>query len=104
MKRPGFFAAGPRHPAFMRRCVSRAPASGGPFRHRRGSVEGAANENEQGKRVGLWAVVFEPICLVEVLTMRTESQDYKGFQIQVARNPPMWQASIFYPNRLGHFQ
>ena len=29
--------------------------------------------------------------------MRTESQDYKGFEIQVAHNPPMWQASIFYP-------
>ena len=29
--------------------------------------------------------------------MRTESQDYKGFEIQVAHNPPMWQVSIFYP-------
>ena len=29
--------------------------------------------------------------------MRTESQDYKGFEIQVAHNPPAWQASIFYP-------
>ncbi len=28
--------------------------------------------------------------------MRTESQDYKGFEIQVAHNPPLWQASIFY--------
>jgi hypothetical protein len=26
--------------------------------------------------------------------MRTESQDYKGFEIQVAHNPPMWQVSI----------
>ena len=42
-------------------------------------------------------MVFEPICLVEVLTMRTESEDYKGFEIQVAHNPPMWQVSIFYP-------
>ena len=42
-------------------------------------------------------MVFEPIRLVGVLTMRTESQDYKGFEIQVAHNPPMWQASIFYP-------
>ena len=31
------------------------------------------------------------------MTMRTESQDYKGFEIQVAHNPPVWQASIFYP-------
>jgi hypothetical protein len=30
------------------------------------------------------------------IDMRTESQDYKGFEIQVAHNPPMWQASIFY--------
>ena len=28
--------------------------------------------------------------------MRTESQDYRGFEIQVAHNPPMWQVSIFY--------
>jgi hypothetical protein len=30
------------------------------------------------------------------IDMRTESQDYKGFEIQVAHNRPMWQASIFY--------
>ena len=35
--------------------------------------------------------------LAEALAMRTESQDYKGFEIQVAHNPPMWQVSIFYP-------
>ena len=42
-------------------------------------------------------MVFDPIRLVEALTMRTESQDYKGFEIQVAHNPPIWQASIFNP-------
>ena len=26
--------------------------------------------------------------------MRTESQDYRGFEIQLAHNPPMWQVSI----------
>ena len=31
------------------------------------------------------------------IDMRTESQDYKGFEIQVAHNPPIWQASIFNP-------
>ena len=36
-----------------------------------------------------------PTCRMDALTMRTESQDYKGYEIQVVHTPPKWQANIY---------
>jgi hypothetical protein len=53
----------------------------------------AYRESEFAKRISAYAgaaraheALGEP--------MRTESQDYRGFEIQVAHNPPTWQVSI----------
>jgi len=94
LKRSGFLTSGRRHPARVRRYGWRASGGCGP------SVfegEGRGQRERATRARRLQAVVFDPIRLVEALTMRTESQDYKGFEIQVAHNPPIWQASIFNP-------